>query len=99
MWDLINSDSAATMAMGIDGVRVTGLPGTHDTGVRVSTVAPDSPAARAGLRPDDVIVAMDGHAVSTLTAVLVFAHDRSDGHEVMIDLLRNGKATKLALTK
>lgn len=32
--------------------------------LQVAFVAPDSPASRAGIRVGDVVVALDGHAVS-----------------------------------
>ncbi len=99
MWDLINSGESANMAIGIDGRSVTGLSGSHDSGVFVSDVVAESPAARAGLREDDIIVAVDGHAVSTMTALSVFGHDRSDGSPIMLDVLRDGRVTKVGVSK
>jgi Do/DeqQ family serine protease len=54
--------------LGASGQGVTaeiaqGLGLSHPQGVLVKEVVPDGPAARAGLRRGDVILAIDGHAV------------------------------------
>ncbi len=47
----------------------THLQLADDVGVLVENVVPDSPAAKAGLRQHDVIVAVNGEPISDLTAV------------------------------
>jgi carboxyl-terminal processing protease len=42
------------------GLTVTGI----NAGLRVATVLPDSPAKRADIRPDDVIVGVDGKSIA-----------------------------------
>lgn len=77
-----------------------GLVLTDDAkGVRISAVTPDSPAARAGLRDGDVIVAIDGKRVADAKEPangLRGARERlgnlKDGQEVRIAWERGAKA-------
>jgi regulator of sigma E protease len=74
-----------------------GLP-TPDGSSRLGELVPGKPAALAGLRPGDRIVAVDGAPVSTWTE-LVTALQRSPGRTVEIAVVRGeeGAAERLAL--
>ncbi len=54
-----------------------------DTGVLVLEVLPDSPAARGSLRPNDVIVSLDGNPVMSVADLTDrLAANGRDGHEI-----------------
>lgn len=57
-----------------------GLP--HNRGVAVRTVEPGSPAARAGVRPGDVLVRVDQHPLSSIADL----HRRLDGAAIEREL-------------
>ena len=57
----LSQDTAAAVALKYLGYNVVLRP----TGARVTDVLPGSPAAKAGLEPTDVIVAVDGRPVRT----------------------------------
>jgi len=71
---------------------------TPGPGVRIQAVRPDSPAARAGLRAGDRIVAFDGASVESLEefAALLFASRA--GARVEIEVLRDGERLLLEAT-
>ena len=83
-------------------VKTTG----YKTGVLINSVVQDSPADRAGLRPGDVVIAVDGEPVFVWTAEQLpgFRRRLSDlpvGTELVVSYERDGNRfeTKLATTK
>jgi serine protease Do len=60
-------------------------------GVEVVEVVADSPASRAGLRAEDLIVAVDGKQVEDVTDLLRVMTGELIGTRVRIDLLREGR--------
>ncbi len=73
-----------------------GAPG--DRGVLVDTMRPDSPAARAGVRVGDVILEVDGTAITTAPDVLHAMTDRKKGDTVVIAILRAGHRSDVRAT-
>ncbi|HXL13580.1 MAG TPA: DegQ family serine endoprotease [Bradyrhizobium sp.] len=67
------------------------------TGALVSNVIPGSPAARAGLKLSDLIVAIDGQTVDDPNAFDYRFATRPLGGISQIDVQRGGKAVKLAV--
>jgi putative serine protease PepD len=55
----------------------------------VESVAPDSPAAKAGVKVGDVITKLDGKDVATLAAFTAEMQKRKAGDEVTLTLLRS----------
>ena len=80
--------------------RDLGLP-EDTTGVYLdaeSDVAPGLPAAQAGMREDDVIISINGHAVRTeadLAVALIYSHA---GETVPVEVYRQGSVTTLQVT-
>jgi S1-C subfamily serine protease len=64
---------------------------TQPSGVRVMRVADKSPAEEAGLRSGDLIVAIDGEAVTGVDDLLRLLNHERVGREVKITLLRRGE--------
>ena len=75
--------------------RALGLP--SDEGALVQDVAPGSPAARAGLRTYDVIVAVDGRPIESNEALIKIVAARSAGSATTVRLLRDGRAVDVTL--
>ena len=67
-------------------------------GALVASVAPKSPAARAGLRPGDLIVAMDGQAIDDAGAFDYRFATMPLGGPAHLGVMRGGREVKLAVT-
>ncbi|MDA1183413.1 MAG: trypsin-like peptidase domain-containing protein [Acidobacteria bacterium] len=85
------------MLRNVDGdlQRALGLP--SDEGALVQDVAPGSPGARAGLRPYDVIVAVDGTPIENDDALIETIATRPPGSVAAVRLLRDGRALTVRL--
>jgi serine protease Do len=59
-------------------------------GVLVSTVTPNGPAAKGGVKPFDVIVSIDGKAIKDGDQLVADISSRKVGSSVQLGLLRNG---------
>ena len=94
-WELITNKTSTYPVLGFDGARADGA--RDQTGVRVLWVQSSGPAAAAGLRKDDIIVAADGSSVSSMTALIVHARDRGTGNQISLDVLRNEKSMTVNL--
>jgi len=60
-------------------------------GLEVVEVAPDSPAQRAGLRPEDLLVEIGGRPVERADDVQKLMNDASIGRALMVRLLRGDR--------
>jgi len=72
-----------------------GLP--RPTGALVASVAPGSPAARAGLKLSDLVMAIDGQAVEDPNAFDYRFATRPLGGTAVIDVQRAGKPLRLTV--
>jgi serine protease Do len=66
-------------------------------GVEIVEVVPGSPAAQAGLRAEDLIVAVDGVAVDGVDDVQRLMVGDRIGTDVRLDVIRGGRAFELRL--
>ena len=66
-------------------------------GALVANVAPNSPAARAGLKLSDLIVAIDGQTVDDPNAFDYRFATRPLGGSAQVDVQRGGKTVKLSI--
>lgn len=68
--------------------------------LRVGAVTPTGPAAAAGVKEDDRIVAIDGAAVATrpVSAWRIYLREHAPGTRVVLRVERAGKAQELAIT-
>ena len=69
-----------------------------ERGVLVNTEAPISPAAKAGVRVGDVIVAVDGAAADSALDITDAMSDRKKGDTVAIEVIRDRKPVALRAT-
>ena len=70
-------------------------PGTN--GVRVVSVSPGGPAAKAGVQPGDLVVAMNGKGVASGRELVGSMREVEPGQKVTLELRRDGKPVKLAV--
>ena len=72
------------------------LEGTR--GALVERVIPGSPAAKAGLRSNDVVVAVDGRPVGSEGELREALHGHKKGDKVTLEIARDGKRQKIDVT-
>jgi S1-C subfamily serine protease len=70
----------------------------REKGIEVVEVVTGSPAARAGLRPEDLIVAVDGEPMSDVGDLQRLMVAERIGRGIEVDLFRDGSLVKLDLT-
>ncbi len=71
----------------------SGEPG----GALVSSVEPESPADKAGLKQGDIILRLNGEAVEDPRALSLKVAEQAPGSEAQLAVLREGKTRKLAV--
>ncbi len=103
MEQLINSGKVERGHLGIAIQPVTPeiaakLKLAQSRGVSVENVAPDSAAARAGIRPGDVIVAFNGQPVSDGNTLRNQVAATAPGTEAELTVLRDGREQKVRVT-
>ena len=67
-------------------------------GVKISSVMPDSPAEKAGMREGDIITAFDGEMVTDLKSYSEILKRHQPGDTVKVVLLRDGSEMEVTLT-
>ena len=72
--------------------------GETRAGAKVTTVEPDSPAAKAGIEVGDVITAIDGKTTNQPAALTGFVRQYSAGDTVKLTVIRNGAKKEIEVT-
>jgi S1-C subfamily serine protease/photosystem II stability/assembly factor-like uncharacterized protein len=67
----------------------------EDAGVKVIQTAPDSPASKAGIQSDDLIIEFDGAKAESWEEVTGKANSKSAGDKVKVKLIRTGETKEL----
>lgn len=67
-------------------------------GVGITQVVQDSPAAKAGLRKDDVILRLDGENVTSVRKLNRLVSEIAPDHSVRITISRNGAEQEISAT-
>lgn len=75
----------------------SGLRIQDDRGVLIAQVLPNSPAARAGVRPGDIILRVNGQAVSKAEDVQRAVENSAIGGILQVELRRRGQLITLAI--
>src|SRR5262245_18307416 len=83
--------SAAGVYLGLTGEEVEG-------GVKVTEVAENGPAVKAGVKPDDVLVSLDGKPTKELRQIFQILRGHLGGDKIPLEIKRGEKVEKLTLT-
>ena len=75
----------------------SGLQLARDHGVILADVLPGSPAAQAGLRPGDMVVALDGKPMENGRQLHVNLYRRLIGDVITLDVLRDSLTLRIAV--
>ncbi len=70
----------------------------NGTGVIIRTVCPDSPAHKAGLSENDIILSLDGETVGDPDSFSAAIRSRKVGERMKVDLIHKGKPAKVEVT-
>ncbi|MGY1607316.1 S1C family serine protease [Geodermatophilus sp. SYSU D00700] len=92
---LISTGAAVHASLGVNTRSVT--DGTRD-GALVLNVEPESAAAAAGIREQDVVIAVDDVPVGSSEELVVAIDAHRPGDVVTIELIRNGSSTTVQAT-
>jgi serine protease Do len=71
---------------------------TGNSGALITSVAPNSPASRAGLKEGDVVTGVDGRSVETGSDLQVIVSEDAPGSKIQLEVMRNGHPEKVDLT-
>jgi hypothetical protein len=95
--DSLNRAQTSLSAGGI-GVGLKDTPGKH--GVKISAVAPDMPAGKAGISVDDTIISADGVVLEGMDVDQVIARLRGPaGSSVVLHIQHEGQTRELSLVR
>jgi S1-C subfamily serine protease len=92
---LISTGSAVHAALGVNTRSVT--DGTRD-GALVLNVEPGSGAAAAGIREEDVVIAVEGEPVGSSEELVVAVDAHDPGETITVEVVRGGSSTELEAT-
>ena len=96
---LIDKGTAEHAFLGVSLSDGTASDGSSKrTGAEVSALSENTPAAEAGLRKGDVVVAVDGERVDSALSLVATIRARGVGDKVALTVLRDGKQLDLTAT-
>lgn len=85
--------AASTIYMGINGEDAG-----DDRGVKFTTIFPNGPAEKAGLKTADIVSRIEGKDAKTYEGFLAIAREYKPGDKVKLDVLRGDEKLMLELT-
>jgi hypothetical protein len=92
-------DAAPAAEKGVLGVMVA-TPSPPAQGALVARVMPDGAAARAGLRPQDLVIEVDSQPVSSASDLTTYVGSRHAGERITLTVMRfnGGKPERVQVT-
>jgi S1-C subfamily serine protease len=70
-------------------------PQRPEQGAQVVAIDPDGAAALGGLRPDDIVIAVDDVPVSSMNALILLVRERKVGDAIHLTVVRGGETVEL----
>ena len=93
---LIDKGKAEHAFLGVTPQDGTASDGSSQrAGAEIVSVSPGTPAAEAGLREGDLVVAVDGERVDSALSLVAHIRERTVGDKVTLTVLRDGKKQEL----
>jgi putative serine protease PepD len=92
---LISNGRAVHAALGVNARSVT--DGTRD-GALVLNVEPGGAAAKAGIREQDVVIAVEGKRVGSSEELVVAVDAHNPGETVTVEIVRDGSSREVKVT-
>jgi putative serine protease PepD len=93
---LIDKGSAQHAFLGVTSEDGTAADGKASrAGATIREVSPGTPAAEAGLRSGDTVIAVDGDLVDSSLSLVAHIRERSVGDKVKLTVLRDGERVEL----
>ncbi len=89
------------IGVGIQTLNATvaeGLNLSQTTGVVISTVVADGPAAKAGVQTNDIVTAIDGKKITTVQDLQTYVNTKSVGDVITLSIVRGTAAQSIAVT-
>lgn len=69
-----------------------------ESGVFIVQIYMDSPAAKAGMKEQDIITKLDGKDVKTMTQLITGLYAHRPGDTIPITIIRDGKTLEISVT-
>ena len=98
---LITTGKVVTVWLGVEGSDLDGATATElnvDGGAMIERVRTDSPAERAGLSARDIVVAVDGKAVTSMGMLAVAVRAHRPGDVITLDVVREKQHQGIKVT-
>ncbi|MDW5299954.1 MAG: trypsin-like peptidase domain-containing protein [Sedimentibacter sp.] len=101
---IIDDGTFSTVYVGIKGVDVEtyemalGVDVAADYGVVVIETMSDSPAVSAGLKPGDVIIAIDGDKIESMSDLKRNLYEYKNNDNIELTIIRNGNEENINMT-
>ena len=86
-----------TDILGINGGTVIDDKETGVQGVYIENIKPEGSAAKAGMRPTDIIIGIDNNVIKTPEEIYYLLKDKKSGDAIICDFLRDGNRTTLKI--
>jgi putative serine protease PepD len=96
---LIDKGKAEHAFLGVtprDGTATDGS--SQRAGAEIASVSPGTPAAEAGLREGDLVIAVDGERIDSALSLVASIRERVVGDKVTLTVLRDGDQQQLTAT-
>jgi len=96
--ELISGERVSHGKLGVSVEDASGSVDAQQSGALVKEVSPGSPAAKAGIKPGDVIISLNGVPVQDGTSLSGLVRYYPAGTEVEIEYVRDGKVNTTQVT-